>query len=105
MFDDNIEAWIHGPVVSHIFGEFKINRWNPITVKGCKAADDDLTEFLGQVISAYGKFTATQLEQLTHQELPWIEARAGLPPDEPSRNVISTETMKTFYSSLVIDGQ
>jgi len=54
------------------------------------------------VLDAYGDFTPTQLERLTHQEAPWIEARAGLAPDEPSRNAISMKSMKEFYSSLVV---
>ena len=46
------------------------------------------------VLALYGKYGATQLERLTHSEQPWIQARRGLSPDEPSRNVIPKNHMR-----------
>jgi uncharacterized phage-associated protein len=56
---------------------------------------------LFEVMDVYGKYTATELERLTHQEKPWRDARGSLPLDEPSRAVISLETMREYYSSLL----
>jgi hypothetical protein len=56
----------------------------------------------GPWLRVYGSFSATELERLTHEETPWKEARAGLPPDAPSRKPIDIQSMKEFYSSLVV---
>ena len=102
LFSDTCEAWVHGPAVARVFREYKTNRWAPIGVPiGPTAMDPDIVAHIDSVLDAYGDLGARQLERLTHQEMPWIEARAGLPADEPSRNPISMKSMKEFYSSLV----
>ena len=102
LFSDTCEAWVHGPVVARVFGEYKSNRWAPISDPlGPIVGDFGITAHIDSVLEAYGDLGATQLERLTHQERPWLEARAGLAPDEPSRNPISMKSMKEFYSSLV----
>jgi len=102
LFSDTCEAWVHGPVVARVFGEYKSNRWAPISDPiGPSVGDTEIGAHIDNVLDAYGDLGATQLERLTHQERPWLEARAGLAPDEPSRNPISMKSMKEFYSSLV----
>jgi len=102
LFSDTCEAWVHGPVVARVFSEYKANRWSPISEPiGPTVEYPEITAHIDNVLTAYGDLGATQLERLTHQETPWIEARAGLAPDEPSRNVISMKSMKEFYSSLI----
>lgn len=102
LFNDSCEAWVHGPVVARVFGEYKSNRWAPIDqALGSSIQDPDVREHLNNVLEAYGNFGPTQLERLTHAETPWIKARMGLPPDVPSRNPISMKSMKEYYSSLV----
>ncbi|HUQ90268.1 MAG TPA: type II toxin-antitoxin system antitoxin SocA domain-containing protein [Bryobacteraceae bacterium] len=106
LFSERLEAWVHGPVVPNVFGEFKSYRWNAIdTAVAIEDVDPEIVGHVCEVMDAYGKFTATQLERLTHSEEPWKEARGGLPQDEPSRNVINLATMKRFYSAALGDGQ
>lgn len=38
-----------------------------------------------------------QLEALTHEEMPWLNARKGLGKWDSSNNKISNEDMKNFY--------
>ena len=103
LFPDACEAWVHGPVVARVFGEYKPNRWAAISDPvGAAVGDPRINAHIDNVLDAYGDLGAAQLERLTHQELPWMEARAGLAPDEPSRNPISMNTMKDFYSSLIV---
>jgi uncharacterized phage-associated protein len=102
LFDEDLEAWVHGPVVARVFGDFKHYRWSPIIDVGITSnVSNDVLEHLGDVLFAYGDLSATQLERLTHAEEPWRDARGNLPSDEPSRNVIKTELMKSFYSSML----
>ena len=95
LFPDNIEAWVHGPVVRGVFAYYKQCN-GAIEPIQCDAADAHLQE----VFQAYGSFDGLQLERMTHSELPWMEARAGLAPDAPSRNIISVATMRDFYRKL-----
>lgn len=59
--------------------------------------DPELAAHIDEVMDAYGELSAYQLEKLTHSEGPWLNARAGLPNDEPSTAVISHQDMATFY--------
>ena len=102
LFLDTIEAWVHGPVVATVFHDYKDARWSPIREsKAAATLDVEVEEHVNLVVDAYGAFSATELERLTHHEAPWLEARRGLPPDAPSRNAISRKTMKEYYSSLI----
>lgn len=103
LFSEDIEAWIHGPVVPRVFGTFKEYRWSVIDRPVNPLIDEAVVRHLNDVLVAYGKFGATDLERLTHSEQPWIYARRGLAPDEPSRNVISTNHMKSFYRSMALN--
>jgi uncharacterized phage-associated protein len=101
LFDDQIEAWVHGPVVPAIFRRYREYRWNPILRLPGIPMSIPLRKHLEEVWRVYGKFDATTLERLTHSERPWARARAGLPVDVPSHNVISNRSMKAYYSSLL----
>ncbi len=103
LFDDSIEAWVHGPVVPSVFGRFKHYRWNPITdvfddVRLAGGTNERSVEaHVKEVLEAYGRLSGPQLEVLTHQETPWREARIGLAKDQASNNIISLDAMKTYY--------
>jgi uncharacterized phage-associated protein len=101
LFTDEIEAWVHGPVVPSIFRRFKEYRWNEIDCRVSPLSNERVLRHMNSVLDSYGKYTATQLERLTHQEKPWRDARVGLEPDEPSRRVISIDAMRGFYTTLL----
>lgn len=46
----------------------------------------------------YGKLNGTELTQLSHSESPWLSARGGLAPDARSDTIITTGSMREFYS-------
>lgn len=95
LFPEPIEAWVHGPVVRSVFTKYKYGSFEPLP---CDAIED---AHLFEVIEAYGSFSGSQLERMTHRETPWIEARAGIAPDAPSTNIISVDTMRQFYGDLI----
>jgi uncharacterized phage-associated protein len=102
LFNDPIEAWVHGPVVAAVFHLYKDSRWSAIgEAKTAAAAGEETLSHISAVIDAYGKFNPSDLERLTHSEDPWIHARQGLDPDVPSRSQISRDAMKAFYSSRI----
>lgn len=103
LFNEKIEAWVHGPAVRDVYVEYKKFGFGPITES---VSDDvvakipeDTKSFLDQVWSVYGKRDAAYLEYLSHSEIPWQKAREGLEPHIGSENEISLQDMKEFYSS------
>ena len=101
IFNEHIQAWIHGPVVPAIFQEYREFRWNPIYIDPTEVTVDAKTaEHVLAVLGAYGKLSAAQLEALSHEEAPWIEARKGLDAKTPSTNLITHESMKKFFGKL-----
>jgi uncharacterized phage-associated protein len=105
LFDERIEAWVHGPAVPPVYGNFKEFGWQPIGFHPEESGISPLVDpFLDEVMKVYSGFSAYDLERLTHSEDPWILARGDTPPDEPSNAVISHDSMKNYYKSKLKDG-
>lgn len=99
LFNEPLQAWVHGPAHAATYGRFKHNGWQPIG----DAIDEPrlprrVREHLVEVYSAYGKFSGWDLERMTHAEDPWREARGNLPEDESCQAVISRESMRRYFS-------
>jgi len=101
MFDDEIQAWKHGPVVASIYplhrGRIDLESWP----RGDAAAlTPNDARFIDGIVDAYGGLSGWRLRNLTHQEAPWVEAwedagygvRLGVP--------ISPHSMATYYRGL-----
>lgn len=58
-----------------------------------------MKDFLDIIINTYGKYTGNQLEAMTHNELPWIEARKGADSNMRSRETIKDSTIYYYYSN------
>lgn len=107
LFYERIEAWVHGPVVPPVFGEYKKFRWEPLPDPGETVINDGdpswpVMRHVSEVMDVYSSFTGAQLEALTHQEDPWKHARNGLAPDAPSSAIISCQSMIDFYGPQLI---
>lgn len=100
LFNERIEAWVHGPTVRSLYVQYKEFGFNPIQ-KTVNLEDikipKKIKEFLNEIWKVYGKFDAGYLEMLTHSEKPWQEAREGLQLFEGSDNQISLKTMRDYY--------
>lgn len=102
LFNDRIEAWVHGPACPRLYSKFREYGFNNIPSPKdplYKFSPEEL-ETLEAVWDCYGDYDAKFLEELTHQELPWREARKGLGPGQHCTNEISLATMKDFYTKL-----
>ena len=102
LFDDDFEAWIHGPVIPSLYAQYQQFGWQPI-LKEVQPPQfpEELADFLEEVTEEYFMLDAYELEMMTHREAPWIQARGGLPIDEPSYAVISQQSMKDYYKARV----
>ena len=98
--DDTFEAWIHGPVSKQLWVQYNYSGWEELSKDGpAPEFNDESNEFLEIIYNTYGDLSGHQLETLTHEEQPWIEARGGLSECEASTTPINVETMKEYYRS------
>ena len=92
LFNENIEAWMYGPVVPSVYDKFKSKGSNGLTYDGdvilLNPKEEDL---FFEVLRIYGEFSAIGLMNITHKEKPWKETPIGV------GNVISSDEMKTFF--------
>ena len=112
LFDEDFEAWVHGPVCKKVFMRFKYDRrkfiysevsLDDLDIDAAGSIDhyDDVNTHIEHVLESYGKYTGAQLEDLTHQEPPWKNARGNLSPCEPCEEVITKESMREYYKTLL----
>ena len=100
LFEEDFEAWIHGPVIPTLYREYKDFGWKPIIKDVQKPIfSEDVRNFLEEVAEVYFACDAYELERMTHQEDPWFKARGGLSMDAPSNEVISKESMTNYYKA------
>lgn len=101
LFPDRIEAWANGPVVYSVFthhrGRFTISDW-PFGDGGALSAEETAT--VDAVLEYYGKLSGQHLSDMTHEERPWVEARAGLPVGARSQRRVNLDTMQDFFGAL-----
>lgn len=104
LIDCNFEAWTHGPVCPELYHRFKIYGGLNISERfECpKTIGEDkyLKGFIDGIYSMYGKFQANELEEMTHNEDPWLNSREGLNKWEPGYNLITLDAMKKYYNNL-----
>ncbi len=101
-FKEEPEAWVHGPVFRCLFEDYKYNNYEKVKTSE-DITDEETISFLERIYEVYGKFSGFQLESLTHQEKPWIEARKGLEPLEASNNKMDIKNIVEEYLSRTSD--
>lgn len=98
LFDEEIQAWVHGPVIPALYPKYADYKWNNIPKKRIAPVIPPKTRnVLEAVYDTYGGFSGDQLERLTHSEEPWIKARGDLRPSQTCTCVISIKSMKDYY--------
>lgn len=116
LLKEDFQAWVHGPVIPELYQKLKVFGFNDLKVVNDENStvdqqiekiiednglhSEDKIGFIHQVLDNYGPLSSFDLELLTHNEKPWIEARGNCAPHENCSNVISKATMQEFYSKL-----
>ena len=108
LFKGDFQAWVHGPVLPELYHAYKQQGSSPIpvskTLEEVEAnLDSNVVEYLREVARVYMPSGAYELELMTHQETPWLEARGGIEPDEKCENVIPLDAMKEYYGGKIKD--
>ena len=102
LFAEDFQAWAHGPANPDIYDKYKSYGFDSIDapdISEVPTFNEDLINFLYSIWNTFGIYDAKYLEDLTHKESPWIEARKGLKPGEACTEIISKESMKRFFKT------
>ena len=92
LFDEEIEAWMYGPVVPCVYDTFQIYGNQGIEPKGNGVELNNEEEALFcEVYRIYGVYSAIGLMNMTHSEKPWKSTPTGM------GNVISKSSLKMFF--------
>lgn len=99
LFNDEIEAWAHGPVVPPLYHKFKGYEAGAIPPNAAfdpaefDAADRDI---LNDVFGFYGQYSAWKLREMTHEEAPWRSAFR-----EGANHIISADALRAHFETEV----
>ncbi|MEK3992773.1 MULTISPECIES: Panacea domain-containing protein [Robertmurraya] len=79
LFHEDIKAWDHGPVVPELYFDYRHLGYLTIhhkpfenKVNGKRIFTKPQLDILDAVWEAYGEYDGKYLEELTHQEDPWL---------------------------------
>lgn len=102
LFEDDIEGWVHGPVVASVYRQYSMFKYNPITIEHQLIEfDDETLDILNYVKDNFAKYDSRYLEKLTHSQEPWILSREGLDPDERSDKTITKENIANYFINYI----
>ena len=101
-FEEEFEAWVHGPVIPSVYHQYKDYGYNPINIiyeiGNIKENQKNVLEY---VKNTYGKYDGKYLEKLTHKQTPWLYARQGLDPDERDDKRMPKEIISEYFIGLM----
>lgn len=105
LFENDCEAWGHGPVYKEVYYSYKDFGYNPIE-NNMKYDSADLNleyeerEMLDSIMKYFGCYSGKILEKMTHCEVPWIETRKDIDDSEPSNKVIQKTLINHYFSDV-----
>jgi len=107
LYEEDCRAWVHGPVYEPVYRMFKSFKFNPIDdsrfvliknrYKELTAEEKKIIEL---VVNTFGRYSGKVLENITHTEAPWIEARKNCLPGEHSNELISKASIKKYFDEV-----
>lgn len=93
------EAWVHGPVFRDLYIDFRYHDYFNTNNSNLENLDEDSLNFLERIWNVYGSLSGEQLEEMTHNETPWINARKGIDKFESSTTIINDKDIFPEYLS------
>lgn len=104
LFQEDCEAWVHGPVYREIYFRYKSYGFTPIEEKDISLhnlnLEEEEQELLHQIAVSFGCYSGKVLEAMTHIGEPWRIARAGLRDDDSSDRLIQKSDMEVHFRTV-----
>ena len=103
VFEENCEAWVHGPVYRDIYFKYREYRFDPISIS--ETADDlNLTVSEKAIIDCVVKhlscYSGKVLEAFTHTETPWLATRGDLPASASTDRKIDKKLIADYFMAV-----
>lgn len=103
LFEENIEAWEHGPVVREIYDALKHIEGIYIPTNTYVMSDSEIDlldknakELIEDVFSVMGQYSAWKLRERTHNESPWENNY-----EKGQNKLIPLEDIKSYFKPYV----
>ncbi|MDD2484723.1 MAG: DUF4065 domain-containing protein [Eubacteriales bacterium] len=103
LFNEDCEAWVHGPVYRDIYKRYNGYCYDPIDnveepdISPMPAEEKVLLDSVAKHLCCYSGKT---LESFTHVETPWIATRGNLPADASTDRVIPKQIIGEYFTSV-----
>ncbi len=104
LFEQEIQAWVHGPVCPDVYFKYKSFGYKPINVgiksdSGCLVSliSKDELAVIDVVLDTFGIYSPKILEEISHIQTTWINKRVGYKENEPCQEQIDIEELKKYY--------
>ncbi|MEB9610033.1 DUF4065 domain-containing protein [Bacillus cereus] len=99
LFNDNLLAWAHGPVVRNLYDDYKHLGYFTINSEPFENNNNQLDNWeiatIDRVWEQYGHLDGKLLEELTHQEDPWLFT---------ARNeVIDINSIRDYFTNQLVN--
>ncbi len=94
LFNDPIEAWLHGPVVPRLYRKYKnygADAIPSVSSFDFEKFDANDRRVLDDVYDFYGQYSAWKLRNMTHEEQPWLMAYSK------DNKTISNGALRDFF--------
>lgn len=108
LFRGAFEAWVHGPVSRDLYKRFASRTmYAPVSLTDIRHGFNPMTmsemdrRHIDNVLEVYADLTGSQLEEMSHREDPWIEARGDTPEGSRCVTEISEKRMASYYRSRI----
>lgn len=98
LFNENVEAWQHGPVVREVYKEYA-RKSNGITIPDdySDLSFNNLEQKAVDITYTYfSQYSAWRLREMTHAETPWKRNY-----EESKKNIIPFEDIKSFFDKSI----
>lgn len=103
VFEENCEAWVHGPVYRDIYFKYREYRFDPISVSET-ADDSNLTvsekAIVDSVVKHLSCYSGKVLEAFTHTETPWLATRGDLPASASTDRKIDKKLIADYFTAV-----
>lgn len=101
LFEEDFQAWTHGPVVLSVWHRFKDHGWQALpAVDEVEAFEPEVEDLLRDILAVYGEHSAKTLEEMTHREEPWLLTRGNLSPEAMSNAIIPQQQMANYFRRI-----
>jgi uncharacterized phage-associated protein len=103
LFEEDCEAWVHGPVYKEIYQRYSNYKFNPIDNEvefddSCFSTEEKI--LIDSVIKRLCCYSGKILEEFTHLETPWLKTQGDLPPAVNSDRIITKDLIADYFSAV-----